>query len=132
MCKSKNLSTASTNWSAGSHFSIDYLSILRPKKKRFVSGFKPQKNWVGRLAIFFFNYYFFFFFDTLVQLPKEHFPFKNLVKQTSRKSYKAISAIACNFWTVQRILMIFSPFFFSYFAFSFESWKKKFKVGAEK
>ena len=67
-----------------------YQRLGQKRKKRFVSGFKPQKKRVGRSAIFF--SFFFFFFDTLVQLPKEH-----LVKQTSRKSYKAFSAIACNF-----------------------------------
>ena len=69
-------------------------------------------------------FFFFFFFWYPCKLPKEHFPFKNLVKQTSCKSYKAMYVFACNVWVVQRILMIFSPFFFSYFEFSLESWKK--------
>ena len=39
-----------------------------------------------------------FLFDTLVQLPKEHFKFKNLVKQLGfLQKLQAISAIACKF-----------------------------------
>ena len=61
----------------------------KKKKKLFVWGFMVKTILVGRLASF--------FFYTFVQLPKKHFQFKNSVKQASCKSYKAISAIACNF-----------------------------------
>ena len=54
---------------------------LRPKKNRFVSGFKPKKIRVGRSEIFFFFFFKFFLYTyILVQLRKKDFPFKNLVK----------------------------------------------------
>ena len=56
---------------------------------------------------------------------KEHFPSKNLVKQTSCISYKAISAIACNFLTVHQILMIFFAIFLLLFWIFFWKLKKK-------
>ena len=60
------------------HYEDIQTQYHQAKKKR---GLFPvsshKKNRVGRSAKIFFLL--FFFFDTLVQLPKEHFPFKNLV-----------------------------------------------------
>ena len=59
----------------------------KAKKKGLFQVSSRKKNRVGRSA----------FLIPFVQTLKKHFPFKNLVKQASCKSYKANSAIVCNF-----------------------------------